>query len=446
MTPRERKLLYGIACLLPLTLICIAGFTFRKSYMANKESIVTANQNIKIEKAKQRKVMNIKNRRRYYDSISLPPNIQASSNEYASWLKFLLTELQIDYKSVTPRDKGGISFKRKPVGSSRTFSVNATGNLAQLTEFLNRFYSVDLLHRINTLKINPKNTIVGGKDDKIRSGKLSLSMEIEVLAITTADENREFTKQFRDLARAKEDYQRLILRRDIFGEKNNKPVVDATPRKSYLTDKEVSVNISASDADEENQLTFELIESEIKEAELIVSEGERRGKIVMPGQKPGRFKFKVRVVDDGLPVKESFKEFTVVVQDPAPPKVVKKPTPKPDFVHATQAKVTAIVKDKNADFRVWITVRTTGEKYQLKTGDSFKLDKKDWLVDSISQKEKKAVLRVGGKLLTFGLDSTLSEPMDETQLAAEPTAPVEKVESETSQSSPSADVQGVAVR
>ena len=66
-----------------------------------------------------------------------------------------------------------------------------------------------------------------------------------------------------------------------------------------------------------------------------------------------------------------------------------------------ETRITAIVRDRLGDWQVWINVRTTGERFKLKEGDSFELDKKKWLVEEIRPDD--VVFRVDNNQLTVEL-------------------------------------------
>ena len=80
-------------------------------------------------------------------------------------------EIKMDFKSVTPRDGGELIYKNKLIGRSKNFTLLATADLQQLSQFLHEFYSVDLLHRINSIKVIPL-TSGTGNEKRVRSGKL----------------------------------------------------------------------------------------------------------------------------------------------------------------------------------------------------------------------------------------------------------------------------------
>jgi len=275
---------------------------------------------------------------------------------------------------------------------------------------LTKFYSVDALHRINSMKIIPKNE-PGSKDKKVRTGELSVNFLIEIAALSTASDNPDFAKNERELARQEADYKAAILRRNIFGPANNVPTVSARASSSYTSMKDVRISVTGKDADDQDELTFELVESDVEGVELVASSGKRTAKLTVPGQQAGKYKLKLKVTDSGFPPKENFADVTVTFKDrvvKAPPP---RPKPKPDFIHAKETRITGITRLSNGQWQVWVKVRTTGEKYKLLVGDSFKLDKLEWTVESIQPHG--AVFQVDGKQLRFNDRVTFNEPLED---------------------------------
>lgn len=403
-------MLFAISWLLPIALVFAGFLSFIGRYNENNVQLEALEDSYNEQDSIEMDGMIASKRRAYYNTLSLPPNIQTSANEYQSWLNFLLKELQIDYKSVTPRAGSDFTFDRKLIGRSKKFNLTATCTLTQLTDFLTRFYSAELLHRINKLKITPKNE-VAGREKKIRTGQLSFAIEIEILSLKTAADDPEFTQRFQEASEKALKLQAFILKRDVFGEANNPPVLDALLAPKYLTKQKISVNLSAKDADEEDVLKIELVESSVEGAELKWSEGSRRAKLLVPVQKePRRLKFKAKVTDNGLPKKESITQFTVVVQPPE--KVAKKDNKKkvkPPFYHAPQTWITGLNQLSDGRWQVWVKVRPNNKKYRLFVGDSFKLDKKNWVVEKIGPRS--AVFNVDGKRLKFNDRVPFDKPL-----------------------------------
>ena len=413
LTARERNLAIGISFLLPATLLFMGVFWVIDKYNTNKTEIEGQVRKLEDEEIRELVGKKAERRRQYYNAVSLSPRVADASNEYVTWLRTLLNESNLRYSSFQPKNGGEFKVKGKLVGRIRSISIPTTGKLNDLTDFLTRFYEVDTLHRIRSLKLIPKNE-PGSRDKKIRTGDISIAIDIEFCSLKTAEENPDFYENKRELARSADVYKDAILRRNLFGPPNNTPTISARPSSSYYSDvAKVTVPVTAKDADENDILDLELVESSVEGAELVYKEGSRTAKLVLPGQEAGKKEFKIRVVDNGFPAKESIITTSLTFKDRPKPKpkeevVIKKPKP---FMHAKETKITGITRLKNGDWQVWIKVRTTGDKYKLLVGESFKLDKRDWVVKSIEPHS--AVFEVESKLLTFNETVTFDKPISE---------------------------------
>jgi hypothetical protein len=417
LSQREKVLATLVVSLIPLALLVMGLFWFFGQRSARNAQLAGLRSQIKIEQQRLTDALNANQRRIYYRGVSLPSNFEDARNEYQQWLKNLVrNEVGMSYRSITPRSPARLKFNGNVIGQTETFTLLATTNLKQLVDFLTQFYQVDLLHRINSIKLVPKSAGKSGVNAGIRTGEIALSAEIEVLSLIDADAERDFITQFRELEVAAEDYRDAILKRNIFGPANNTPTLTVSKSSSYVTGKSIRIPISGKDPDSDQILTFTVVDSQIQSTVLEQKKPtDRRVFLTAPGQKAGEYKFKVRVADDGFPAKSSEKEFTVrfkdkVVRKPPPPKPPK--PPKPVFKHARETRITAIVQDKSGTWRVWITVRTKGEKHKLAEGESFKLDGQTWSVISISPDE--ARFMVDGNEKTFRRNMTF----DGTEKAA----------------------------
>ncbi len=408
LTARERKLAIAVLCLVPATLLFMAVFWVIGKYGENNKKYMNLKTAISTEEDREMSALLAERRRNYYNSISLSPRIEEGSNQYLYWLKTLLNETNLKYKTFTPRGAGDFKKNGEVIGSRKLFSFTATGKLDELTDFLTRFYSVDTLHRINSMKINPKNE-ASGKDKKIRTGELSVSFIIEIASLTTAGDNPDFDRNSRALARDETEYKAGILRRNIFGPANNIPTISARPSSSYTSMSDAKISVTGKDADDQDDLTFELVESDVEGVELETSSGKRTARLVVPGQQAGKYKLKLKVTDSGFPPKESFADVSVTFKDRVVREREPPPPPRPDFIHAKETRITGITKLPSGDWQVWIKVRTTGQKYKLLVGESFKLDKLEWVVESIQPHS--AVFQVDGKQLKFNDRVTFNNPL-----------------------------------
>ena len=309
---------------------------------------------------------------------------------------------------LTPNDSTPLKVGTKVVGKRKSYTLAMDGTLEDLTKFLSSFYRVELLHRINSLKITPQNETVGSKR-KIRNGILSIVAKIEVLSLTSSMEGADFIDELKREMEIENDWAKeldviasTVVHRDIFGPPNNEPTVSASPARSYTSMEDVAVRLSGKDADTEDLLKFEFVSCDqpIENVKIVPGKTERSGELIIPGQKAGSYNFVVKVMDNGFPAKSTEEKVRVVFKDEEPKVVKPVEKPAPAFLNAKETRITAIVRDRLGDWQVWISVRTTGERFKLKQGESFELDEKKWVVDEI--RSDQAVFRVENTQLTVG--------------------------------------------
>jgi hypothetical protein len=406
LTPRERVLVYAVGLLVPIALVAGVGLWFFNSLSQNdtdRAALITNIGDAEYEMALGKKA---DLRRAYYESISLPADIEGASNNYLAWMKGLVRDdLKMKLKMLTPSDSSPLKYGTTVVGKRKSYTLAMDGTLDDLTKFLSCFYKVDLLHRLNTLKITPQNETAGSKR-KIRTGILSIVAKIEVLSLSSSVLGDDFIEQLRRESETEDDWTKkldamasIVEHRDIFGPPNNEPTVSAKPARSYTSMKDITVSLSGKDADTDDMLKFEFAgDLPIDDMEIDAKEGSRSAKLIIPGQEAGTYSFDVIVSDNGFPAKSTTETVRVVFKDDEPRVVKPVEKPAPAFLNAKETRITAIVRDRSGDWQVWINVRTTGERFKLKEGDSFDLDKKKWFVVEIRPDD--VVFRVDNNQLT----------------------------------------------
>ena len=310
LSQREKILAALVGSLVPLALLVMITIWFFGQQKDRSTKIDALNTQIKAEQQRMTEALDANQRRLYYRSVSLPSNFQDASNDYQQWLKHLVDDVGMAFDAIDRRHPTKIKFNGNVIGLTEFFHLRATTDLEQLVDFLTKFYQLDLLHRINSIKLAPKTT---GS-----SGELSLTVRIEVLSLVdaAADEDGKFIEQFRKLELTADDYRNAIVNRNIFGPANNSPTLTVSNNGSYYSDKDLKIKISAKDADQNQNLLFSFVDSPIESATLDQKNpSDKRVYLKAPPQPAGDYTFKVRVTDDGFPPKSFEKEFTITVKE-----------------------------------------------------------------------------------------------------------------------------------
>lgn len=404
LTPREKMLVWVTAGALVVALLFGGFFWFLNQYNENIAVLQGVESQIADQENKTLQGIQAAKRKRYYVQTSLTSDVSDAKNQYIAWLKKTLrADIGVNLTGVDPGRNTTLKFESNDVAEQMSFTIRPTLTLSQLVEFLNAFYSVDTLHRISTLKLTPKTESAGNK--RTRTGKLAATIEIEVLSLIDGIKREQLEPVWRDPGITKEMALEAIVRRDIFGAANNSPTLKVNKSSSYTSGKSVSINVSASDADKEDVLSMELVESEIEEAQLHSEAGSSKGKLIIPGQSAGRYKFVIRVTDDGLPEKSTDQEIEITFKDPkkpAPPK----PEP-PPVKMALETRITGNLKNTDGSWSVLIKSRMDGQSYRLSKGESFTLDDRNWKVTDITHRS--ATFFVDGQEVTVDRGIAFSE-------------------------------------
>lgn len=419
LSKREKKLATIVLSLLPVIIIFMVGMWFNNAYFGNQATIRSFNTQISNEKRKQLDATLANQRRLYYRALSMPTNFNKAKIDYEDWLGHLVrNEIGMTFRNLKPlpaeekRYTGGRTMETVYVKHPYSLRVDCT--LDQLTRFLHEFSQLDLLQCIHSISITPRAAGTTGEDKKIRTGKLSVEMKIDVISLVDADEQRDFVVSTREPTETLEHYDNQIVTRNVFGPANNIPTLSLTKSRTATAGSDISFTFSGSDADKEDQLKFELLEAPIEGAKLSQSSAKSRtAKFECPAMEPGEYgPFKVRITDSGFPPKSSEGEFVLNVRE----KRVSTPPPKkPEFKHAGETAITGIVQESSGDWKVFVWIKTLGKKHKLKQGETFELDKSQWLVHLITPKS--VTLQRDNQLMTYGVGDLLTEPSKTESIA-----------------------------
>jgi hypothetical protein len=143
---------------------------------------------------------------------------------------------------------------------------------------------------------------------------MSINLDIELALLHNGNTNFEFETV--TTGKTLEQYLAAIVNRNIFGPKNNTPIVTVRPNASYASGSEIKITLRGEDGDKDDKLEFVMLNSEIEGAKLESRSGTNDATLILPPTASGTYGFKVGVKDSGFPAKESDAEFKVVLKDP----------------------------------------------------------------------------------------------------------------------------------
>jgi hypothetical protein len=423
MTSREKTLAMIVGALLPIGLLFF-GFTwFMDNYDRNNSEIDDLMSQVETQQMILDRGNAAAARRSYYRKVSLPEK-NRTRNIYKAWLDDLvLKETGMTYSGVRMKAAGSLGYQRSEVASRSVFTLRPKGTLNQLIKLLHGFYSADHLHRINKLTIKPEAVSKRGKDP-VLTGQLLCELEIETLSLVDGPARLPSFPVWKKELPTVDAFTKQILARNVFGPANNTPSLEkpSTSKVQFVISKDSNVSgyetvkVSAKDADADDILAFEILETSgqdnnfgIKLGEQPRTASQRQISLQIPKQaEPVRIPVSMRVYDDGLPAKEGTIDFTVSFVAPKKDKP-KKPDPPPKPI--VFAKVTFVrgLTRVNGQWAAIIYSQLTGEKHSLGTGETLKVDDVPWKVVEIDSET--VTFEVDGKRRSYEPGSSLDEPM-----------------------------------
>ncbi len=317
-------------------------------------------------------------------SRSLPSDGDRAVGEYAAWLLMLMEASGVsdtDVKNLNSVASGDLY-------RAYTYRASAIGNMEEIVWLLHAFHRTDYLHRIRTMNIKPNRA----------SGELQLQLSIDVLAMNDADPNQPPPKVPSPLVAADVDvYAEPILNRNFFAPPNQPPRFAGTPTVEAVVGKDFSFTPRFEDPDGD-RVAVRLIGT-IPDGVQI---DEDSGRIRLQKNELGRVSLTVEAEDSGRPSRTVQQNLLVnVVEEPPPPEAPKRMA----FDDATQAFLTALVYSRG-NWVAWLTVRTKGEKLELRAEDEFEVGMVKGKVIDVTQRFVE--LEVDDRRFTLRLDGNLA--------------------------------------
>src|SRR6266481_1020144 len=132
--------------------------------------------------------------------ISLPADLGFARLEYEKHLRELLlqsgfegnTTTVIPSRGADPKSNPTLPGKKEPIYTRMNFTVAADGELADLVDFLERFYRTPLLHEIKRLDIRrPLTALIDTGPQRQNANILHIEMNVEALVLAGADKRKQ---------------------------------------------------------------------------------------------------------------------------------------------------------------------------------------------------------------------------------------------------------------
>jgi len=289
---------------------------------------------------------------------SLPSDPVVARSLYQNWLLGLGKEAGFQGTKV---DVTGQGRQRGGVYRALCFTVQARATIEKLTDFLYKFYSADQLHQIRSLSIKPT----------VGSGDLDLTVVVEALSLPDAKPAPEVTVKITEGDfETVPDYTPQLKAELMYTGTGGKLARKAQFR---LTGSRGSSEFTFGE-----DVPLDAVRDEVNE------QTHKTG--VVANVSGDRLSLEAEAVESEVPPERlaasALDEYRKAIVErnlfapykpPPPPVAEAPPEPEPPkFDPGKHAYLTAIV-GVNGRPEVWVVARTTGEKFTLHEGDSFKV-------------------------------------------------------------------------
>jgi len=291
-------------------------------------------------------------------SRSLPSDPDLARSLYQNWLFRLATEAGFDG---TKLDVTGEGRHRGRAGAYRTlsFTLQADAKLDELTEFLYKFYSADILHRIRTLTIERTE----GSDN------LPVRLTVEALCLPNADATIAVTKgTFATQTSFTPDLKAEL----VYTGSKGKLAHQAEFR---LTGIKETAQFSFKGTESLRDVRDKINAQKDKTGVVATVDGD---KLYLRTEEISSEALSTWVPESGLDeYRKAIADRNLFAKYKPPSSVPQAEGPSlpepPKFDPCKHAYLTAIVQGIDKQREAWLIARTTGEKLELCEGDTFEL-------------------------------------------------------------------------
>ena len=307
---------------------------------------------------------------------SLPRRQELARHLYQEWLLRVIKEEGLE-------EKVNLDFRQvRPFGDAYyqiAFNVNGAANLNELTQFLFRFYSVNYLHRISEMSVQVNRA----------SNELSINLTIQALVLPGASDDTELVQPpgQRLVYDDKSRYVSVITGRNIFGFPNKAPRLNPVADQTAHLNQPFSMDITASDEDEADTVTFSLADGSPDGATI----DSQSGKFSWTPREVGNHDITVIVTDDGSPSLTAQQTMKITVDKLAKAK---------ESDEGSVAKVKSFTGGARRE--VWIQLEKSGKLLVLAEGEKFEAGGMQGIIKKIGKRDVQLVFNGQPTLVAYG--------------------------------------------
>lgn len=392
MTARERNLAIAVGLLVGVLAV---GYIWQQiTGVFHRKSLIAIQLQDEIER-KERTIQQGNQAQKEFERVrhgSLPAaeKLSLSRNNYHSWLLRSVQQANIGGALVKPMETLPI----RPYGFQvLKYTVNGEGTIAQLSEWLSRFYALPRIHQIRLLTLTPQ-----------ENRQIKLSATVEIMAMPTAQSADIPTDGAAESQVAEDPLAKAIVARNFFGPANRPPVLEAPASHKGVVGATIHVALKGADPDPGDTLKYRLVNG--PEGAIVHAD---TGNIEWKPTENGTFPLEVAAVDNGAPPLETRKTIALEVVSPSE---APKETATAKLDDAGQAFLCA---STTVDGRrqIWVHIRSTGKMLKLLQGDTLQVGDVEAVVGEIE--ERSANLNVAGRSVRLELGGkSLADSMQTT--------------------------------
>lgn len=203
MNQREKLLVGAVGLLVILWGGTVGWGRYQAALMSNQNQQSSADQQLSQARTASARGLRAQRMLRGWRQQSLPTNIDIAKSLYQDWLRQQLIEAGLTVRELTESTSRTTQKHFHQV----TFVVNAQGTLAELTDFLYRFYQSNHLHRISAASLTPTTT----------RRALTVSLTIDALSLSECPRSDQLAEGSSDLfSESLEEIRQEIVSRNVF--------------------------------------------------------------------------------------------------------------------------------------------------------------------------------------------------------------------------------------
>ena len=151
MNDREKYLAATVAVLVLLWGVTVGWDRYQAAKLRNESQQLDTQQRLNQARLAEARGLRAQQLLRDWQRQSLPAHLDIAKSLYQDWLRQELSESGLSVRELNESSsRGSLKHFRQA-----TFVINAQGTLAELTEFLYRFYQSNHLHRISAASLTP---------------------------------------------------------------------------------------------------------------------------------------------------------------------------------------------------------------------------------------------------------------------------------------------------